>query len=288
MSVAQCGGLRPFFFQGTRGRLCCLLHARNPRAVQASAVLFLPPFAEELNKSRRMVALQARELTTLGHSVLVPDLYGTGDSEGDFVDSLWEIWIEDLALLCKWLADNEGAKLSLWSLRTGALLGADLLDATGLTPADWLLWQPVANGQLFLTQFLRLALAAELAEATRQWADTRALRDALGRGGSVEIAGYELSGRMAGALDGRLLSAVALGRAARLGWFELSPSEQPALSTVAKRLLEECRGGGCEVDARSIQGPAFWSTPETTIVPALVAASTGFMARREPQARSVA
>jgi exosortase A-associated hydrolase 2 len=287
MSAAQGGGLRPFFFQGTRGRLYCLLHERNPGAAPASAVLFLPPFAEELNKSRRMVALQARELVTLGHSVLVPDLYGTGDSEGDFADSLWETWIEDLALLCKWLGDNQGAKLSLWSLRTGVLLGADLLAATGLAPADWLLWQPVANGQLFLRQFLRLALAAELGEATRQWADTRSLREALGGGSSVEIAGYQLTGRMASALDGRLLSAAALGRAARLGWFELTPSEQPALSAVAKRLVEECRGNGRDVDAQSIQGPAFWSTPETTIVPALVAASTGFMARRK-QARSVA
>ena len=50
-------------------------------------VLYCPPFAEEMNKSRRMAALQARAFAKAGYGVLLLDLYGCGDSSGDFSDA---------------------------------------------------------------------------------------------------------------------------------------------------------------------------------------------------------
>jgi alpha/beta superfamily hydrolase len=40
--------------------------------------------AEELNKSRHVAAAQARAFAAAGYSVLQIDLYGCGDSSGDF------------------------------------------------------------------------------------------------------------------------------------------------------------------------------------------------------------
>lgn len=272
--------LRPFFFDGTRGRLLCVSYERAAAVPPKAAVLFFPPFAEELNKTRRMVALQARKLALLGHSVLVPDLYGTGDSEADFVAARWEIWVDDLVRLRQWLAEREGPEIALWSLRTGALLAADVSAAGEWAPECWLLWQPVVNGQQFLTQFLRLKVAAELT-GRGPAVDSRALRAELKSGAAIEIAGYELTGALAESLDSRVLSAATLARAARVGLFELTSSLQPALSPVAQRLVAECRGHGASIHAEAIQGQPFWSTPETTVVAALLEASTHFMTSHE-------
>src|SRR5689334_9630124 len=59
------------------------------------AVLVLPPFAEELNKCRPMLAAQARALAAAGLDVLLVDLFGTGDSDGEFVEARWERWQQD-------------------------------------------------------------------------------------------------------------------------------------------------------------------------------------------------
>ena len=75
-------GPRPFFLRFTAGNRFCLLHATDRRAV--GAVLYVHPLAEEMNKSRRMAALQARALAASGWVVLQVDLFGCGDSDGDF------------------------------------------------------------------------------------------------------------------------------------------------------------------------------------------------------------
>ena len=53
--------------------------------------MYAHPFCEEMNKARRMAALQSRRLAALGYSVLQIDLFGCGDSSGDFADAR-EIW----------------------------------------------------------------------------------------------------------------------------------------------------------------------------------------------------
>ena len=87
--------LCPLFIDGTAGRLFAIYLAPAPEAPRRGAVLYLPPFAEEMNRSRRMVLLQARRMVELGYQVLIVDLYGTGDSEGDFADARWAIWRAD-------------------------------------------------------------------------------------------------------------------------------------------------------------------------------------------------
>src|SRR5687768_8838655 len=69
------------------GRRFCLLHM--PSRPARALVVYVHPFAEEMNKSRRMAALQARALAASGHAVLQIDLLGCGDSSGDFGDASW-------------------------------------------------------------------------------------------------------------------------------------------------------------------------------------------------------
>ena len=131
------------------------------------ALLYLPPFAEELNRSRHMAARAAQAFAQAGWHVLQIDLHGTGDSEGDFGDASWDSWCEDLTQAHAWLHARVGdATIGLWSLRAGSLLGATWLAQQSLD-LPWLAWQPVFNGATYLTQFLRIRLGADLATSAQ-------------------------------------------------------------------------------------------------------------------------
>ena len=71
------------------------------RAVQGStdnrqAIFVIPPFAEEMNKSRHLVNAAMRQLATAGYSCFMLDNYGTGDSAGDLDQASIDIWRDDL------------------------------------------------------------------------------------------------------------------------------------------------------------------------------------------------
>ena len=117
--------MNPFFLPSRRGALFAIDHP--PSSAGEQAVLYIPPFAEEMNKARRMVALQAAELARSGCRVLLLDLYGTGDSAGDFRDARWEFWLDDLTRAVEWLAGQGGRRVTLLGLRAGCLLALDLL-----------------------------------------------------------------------------------------------------------------------------------------------------------------
>ena len=94
-----------FFLASTRGegdQGFCLFYPAQSHVVRG-LVLYIHPFAEEMNKSRRMAALQARAFAQAGYAVLQIDLHGCGDSAGDFGDATWEHWIDDVVQGCHWL-----------------------------------------------------------------------------------------------------------------------------------------------------------------------------------------
>ena len=86
-----------------RRRFAVLHWPAEPR-VPLGLVVHAPAFAEEMNKSRRMVALQARALAEDGLAVLLVDPLGCGDSPGDFGDATWETWVQDIANALAWLS----------------------------------------------------------------------------------------------------------------------------------------------------------------------------------------
>ena len=262
-----------FFLPADSGQRFCLFHAaRAARAL--GAVLYVHPFAEEMNKSRRMAALQARAMAEAGYAVLQIDLLGCGDSSGDFGDAGWNAWVEDIALACRWLQRHVPAPLWLWGLRAGCLLAAEAarrLDA----PCRFLFWQPMTNGSLVLQQFLRLKLAGNLLGG-RAKGTLDALRQDLADGRTIEVAGYALSPPLAQGLEHATLAPPP--HAMRLEWLELSPREDAGLSAAAstgKALWEQA---GWSVRCEVARGPAFWQTTEIEEAPALVRATLAALA----------
>ena len=87
------------------------------------AVLFLPPFAEEMHKSRRTVAQQARALAALGYHVTLLDLPGCGDSQGQFADASWQGWKDAARHAAAQLGERTGVPVSLLGPQVGRAPG---------------------------------------------------------------------------------------------------------------------------------------------------------------------
>lgn len=265
--------LEAFFRHDAEGRGRLYLHHYPPSGTPLrGAVVYVHPWAEEMNKSRRMAALASRALAAQGWAVLQSDLLGCGDSAGDFGDARWDIWLSDVTDAAQWLVDRHpGVPLWLWGLRAGALLAAQAQEQLD-TPAHLLFWQPVQQGRQVLQQFLRLKAAAQLADGGGK-AIMDALRRDLAAGRSVEVAGYTLHADLAAALEASQLSPPAT-RPGRVAWLETSSAPDAGLSPAAASSVPRWQAAGWTVDAAAVVGPAFWQTTEIEEAPELVVATT--------------
>jgi exosortase A-associated hydrolase 1/exosortase A-associated hydrolase 2 len=257
----------PFFLETADGPRFCLFHP--PAGACRGALVYLHPFAEELNRTRRMAAVGARRLAAQGVAVLQIDLHGCGDSAGDFGDASWESWKRDVAAACAWLRARAGCPVGLWGLRLGALLALDCARDPAIAPERLLLWQPVTNGANYLTQFLRLRLAGDLLQDKGQEkaGGTEALRSSLRAGDSLEVAGYRLAPALALPID--TLDGSKLAPSCPVIWCELTAAPDRPLPPAAARVAAAWREQGTKVDVHLAQGPQFWATPEIEEAPAL-------------------
>lgn len=265
------------FVGAARGDRFCLVTRPAADTGLRGGILLAPPFAEELNKSRRMLTLAAQEFAANGWIVLQLDLLGCGDSTGDFGDASWDDWIADLDLSWQLLQERLPRKLPcvLWSLRAGALLVADWLQRSEIqTP--WLMWQPTINGKQHLTQFLRLKAANEMLNDADARSAMRRIRSQLAAGESVEIAGYTIAPAVAQGLDASLLR-LPDGYAAPILLLEASTAEQSSVSPATAMAAEKWRATGVEIATEAVFGPAFWQTQEIEAAPALLAPSLRFL-----------
>ena len=240
------------FLPADPGHRFCIYHP-SVHDGTGPGIVFAHPFCEEMNKARRMAALQSRRLAAAGYAVLQVDLFGCGDSSGDFADARWEIWKQDLQLALGWLKSRVDGPLGLWGLRLGATLAADVARDPTMGIEQLLLWQPVSNGEQFLTQFLRLRLAAEmLAEGTAQ-TGVRELRETLARGVALEIGGYDLHPQLAAEIDALSLADL-VPAVTRVHCLEVTATAEPRISPATLRALEAWRSKGVDVRAAAVRG----------------------------------
>jgi exosortase A-associated hydrolase 2 len=256
-----------FFLPRPDGQRLCILHTPAGGALRG-ALLHVHAFAEELNITRRMVALQAARLAADGYAVLLLDLHGCGDSSGDFGEARWDGWLDDIGAARAWLEQRTGMTAGLWATRAGALLACQ--HARQAPPARLLLWQPVVNGNAFLTQFLRLRLVHDLLGEGSAGQGTDAMRAGL-KEAPLEVAGYMLAPQLAGALDAARLDGAA-PPPCPVHWFEVGAAGR-SLPLPAQRLAEAWRAQGAAVNLVQVTGPAFWSSHEVPPAPALLDAT---------------
>ena len=246
-------------------------------------ILYIHPLAEEMNKSRRMAAQQARALSAAGFAVLQIDLLGCGDSSGDFGDATWAAWVDDVLAACRWLrsqltsVNNAGpakpVPLWLWGLRSGCLLATAA--ATKLPePSHFLFWAPASTGKPLLQQFLRLKVAGDMLTGGAKGV-MDGMRRQLAAGETVAVAGYALNPALASGLE--LASLNPPVTPARLEWLELSTRSDATLPPVATQTQARWQQAGHTVRSHLVTGPSFWQTAELEDAPALINATLAAM-----------
>lgn len=222
-----------------------------------------------------MAFLQARRLAVRGWAVLLLDPFGTGDSAGSFHEARWEIWLADAGRAADWLAERwPGTSVTLWGLRLGALLACDLAATAPRRFARLLLWQPVVRGDRFVSQFLRLRVAAAMAAGEKE--SGQDLKARLADGEILEVAGYELAPELVAGIEALRLEDILAGlTGCCVDWLELSsPGIEPVLSPASRRVLESLPADdGPELNSRAVSGKPFWTIQEITLAPALLDAS---------------
>ena len=265
--------MEAFYLKGAAGPLFSIYHpAVRPRQSRFGLV-YAPPFAEEMNRARRMAALQARRLAELGVDVLLLDPFGTGDSAGDFGDARWDIWRDDVRTAVAWLATRTDGQVGLWGVRLGALLAADVAAADPGRIACLIFWQPVLSGDRYLTQFLRLRVAATMGKGPGR-ESTKDLRARLSQGEPLEIAGYELVPALANSIASLQLQSCIQGiDALPIKWLELAAEEVPALAPVSQQAVGALERQNYPIIARAVSGEPFWAVQEIALAPNLLQAT---------------
>lgn len=258
--------IEPFFLPlGGQSIFCVYISptSENPRA----AILYLPPFAEESHKSRRMAALQARQFAQAGYAVLLVDLLGCGDSSGDFEDANWEAWLDCGRTAYDWLVRNTQSTVYLWGLRLGTILAAELslkLPAIG----GLILWQPITNGEVYLNQFLRIKVASEMLAPNQEKSGTKELLGLLESGKPVEVGGYMLSSKMASQLAKLRLGPLDI--TVPVLWLEVSETEPCLPSPASSKVIEGWKAKGINLFAQALPGTNYWSSQEIQEIPNLL------------------
>lgn len=264
------GGVRAEFIGETGRRLFTLL--RTPDTASGECTLVVPPFAEEMNKSRKLVTDFARNERRRGRGVLCVDLYGTGDSEGEFEAASVERWIEDLASACAWSAAAGWPVTSVLGIRMGAILASRLVRQRDLNLTRVVFWQPVTSGARLVDQFLRVRVMAMRMEQDRN--ETVAeLRARLKAGETVEVAGYSLSGALCEGIDALDLASALLPPFPPVRWLDVVADTTAPVPPGTQRAIDRVRASGCQVEHEQVAGEPFWMASEIVTNPALVAAS---------------
>jgi exosortase A-associated hydrolase 2 len=251
--------------------------ARRPERTEGRCVLIVAPFADEMNKSRRMLAEVSRGLAGRGIATVLPDYFGTGDSEGEFRDADLERWKSDIRTAVEWSAAEGHPVTGILAVRLGCALAAHALQAAGLTVRHCVFWQPVTDGERYLAQFLRLRVAASMMEADRK-ESVGDLRERLRKGEAIEVAGYEISSRLAEGLGRTRLQEATGAHLGRIDWIELVRSEGEA-PTPVREAVAKAREAGLDISLHPMMGEPFWSSVEIVTNEPLIARTVELLSR---------
>ncbi|MEP7246631.1 MAG: hydrolase 1, exosortase A system-associated [Gammaproteobacteria bacterium] len=249
-------------------------------------LLVVPAFAEEMNRCRSMVSMQARAFAQIGIGTLVLDPFGTGDSAGEFAEATWAQWREDLRAGIDWLRKYCGGCRGLWGVRLGAIMAAELA-ASDADIRQLLFWQPVVDGKQFCTQFLRIRIAAEM-EQSGGIKSTDQLRKMAADGEVIEVSGYHVNGELVSALDAARMPDAAALSDKRVAWFEVLPAADSNVPRPNLKVIETWQAAGTEVRIERVVGPSFWQVHEREVAPDLIQAGTRLFSERAASATAPA
>jgi len=262
--------LKPYFLKTLQGHV--FIQSFVPEQPNGEAVIFVPPFAEEMNKSRRMMGLLGHSLAAKGVLMVIPDLYGTGDSEGGFSDARWSIWLDNVEQLVHKLKEQGIKTVSFTGLRMGCLLINDYISQQKSAIKRVVFWKPVTSGKQMVNQFLRLRVANSMMDGKKETIET--LRGLLVGEGELEIAGYSLNADLIHTLDEKKISAGSFDSSINLYWFEVLASENQPMPMASTKTIQNLVDRGVDVNVQQFVGENFWANQEIAEIPELISVTS--------------
>ena len=240
-----------------------------PQGTPIAHVVYIPPFVEEMNRCRALASQQARAFARAGYACTLVDFVGTGDSDGVLTEVTLDTWYSNLDTTLSFLREQFDVPLNLWGLRLGGTLALDYARRSDNAINNILLWQPVTNPKLYVTQVLRQRVATlmvkELPPET-----TKEIRQRLAEGEAVEVAGYLLDGRILDDLEAIKLSTMKDLCQGSIFWLDhvLAEGNEPGVATA--RALEELGSAGNAVTLQTFSDPPLWQLHERDHAPQLL------------------
>lgn len=184
-----------FFFASQGARLYGVLHRGSaPRAGEGAALgcVVVHPFMEERQDSHAVLRDLALRLAATGVPALRLDLFGCGDSEGEWGEATIERWLDDLHAAHEELQRRTGcASVMFLGLRFGATLAG--LAARRCGAARLVMVQPLVRGDAYVMDLLLAHLAAEMVLHRKVGLARESLVGELDAGRSVNLFGYQLT-----------------------------------------------------------------------------------------------
>jgi pimeloyl-ACP methyl ester carboxylesterase len=178
--------MTPFYFGTSSRRLFGLYTPGSARA--SRAVVLCPPWGQEYLRAHRSIRHLGNLLSRAGIHVLRFDYFGTGDSAGEMADADLKGWQNDIGTAIEELKDTAGVtRVALVGLRLGGTLAARVAAGRKAEVEKLVLWDPVVNGDEYLTEMRKLD--AEIAE-------TLAMRTTGPGDDSDRLLGFDLPERM--------------------------------------------------------------------------------------------
>ncbi|SEH72073.1 exosortase A system-associated hydrolase 2 [Rheinheimera pacifica] len=239
-----------------------------------SAVIVIPPFAEEMNKSRHLLNAAMRQLAAAGYSCFMLDNYGTGDSAGDLDQASIDIWRDDLYQLLLLLQQQGYQNINFIAVRFGVIQLFDLMNKhiLPLPMQQLVLWQPVFDVSKFWQQFVRLKVAEAMAAGNK--ISQKDLEQQLSEGENIEIAGYPISPAFYHSLLDINSSSPAQLSGIKLQWLETSQLDTVALPV--QKMREQLQQH-CQLHYTQLKAEPYWQTAELASAEQLIALTLQYL-----------
>ncbi len=261
--------LKPGFVSGSAGRLYAL--DVEPAGETVAQAIYLPPHGEELNRCRTMIAGQARELAKRGIACRLLDYYGTGDSDGDFRQGNWSLWLADAAAQIADFQRTTSRPVVVVGCRLGAMLAMDLLADNSLNVQQVVLVQPVLQGKQYVTQLLRQRMALQMSTGA-DVENTDQLRERIAQGETLEIGGYEFAAELLTHLDGVSPERWSGLRDASIVWIEHVSDAAREIAIVSRKIVAQLQEQGNAVAPVRVCTAPVWQLHERECVQGAVTA----------------
>ncbi|MEZ4394996.1 MAG: alpha/beta fold hydrolase [Polyangiales bacterium] len=182
------------FFDAGAHRLFAVMHGVESSVRRDLGVVLVHPFMEERQDAYPFLRSLSVALAERGHPSLRADLYGCGDSAGEWSDADIDGWVDDVAHCAARLREQAGVRdVVLLGLRYGASLAAAAAaraEAKGLA-----LIAPVLRGREYVMDVLRAYIASEMVLNKKAGVSREGLMSRLDAGERVNLFGYDFTPR---------------------------------------------------------------------------------------------